>query len=298
MAKIGIVTVLYNSASVLEDYFDSLSKQTFKDFVLIVIDNKSPDDSLDKANRLALKYSSEFETVVIANEGNYGVANGNNIGVKKSKEYGCKYVLLSNNDIELKPDCIEKCLRKAEDCKIELIAPKVYFFDEPLLWYAGGDFKWIAGTIRQWGYLSKDDKPEYNQTRFVDYAPTCFMLIKISVFDEIGLFDERYFVYYDDTDWVYRCKVAGKKLLYYPETCIWHKESTSTGGMKSDFYLHYANRNKIYFCRKNYNKFKLLVTLIAIPINYLLNVRPHITPHQRDIVRKAYIEGLKLRINE
>lgn len=294
MKIIGIVTVLYKSSSVLEAYFESLSKQTYKDFVLFVIDNKSPDDSLEKAKRLALEYSSVFETIVIANEGNYGVANGNNIGVRKSKEYGCEYVLLSNNDIELKTDCIEKCLNKAVIENVELIAPKVYFFDEPLLWYAGGDFKMIAGTIRQWGYLSKDDKPEYNQTRFVDYAPTCFMLIKTSVFDEIGLFDEKYFVYYDDTDWVYRCKLAQKRLLYYADTCIWHKESTSTGGMRSDFYLHYANRNKIYFCKKNYSLFRYLLAMIAIPINYVLNVRPKLNKHQRSIVEHAYIEGFKM----
>ena len=294
MAKIGIVTVLYKSSTVLEAYFKSLSEQTCKDFILFVVDNKSPDDSLDKASILAKKYSNVFETIVIANDGNYGVANGNNIGVRKSKEYGCSYVLLSNNDIELEQNCIDLCIKKIEEGGIDMLVPKIYFYDEPLLWYAGGDFKWIAGTIRQWGYLSKDDKPMYSQSRLVDYAPTCFMLIKMSVFDEIGLFDEKFFVYYDDTDWVYRCKVAKKKLLYYPDTCIWHKESTSTGGMKSNFYLHYAKRNQVYFCRKNFSKLHFFTVLLANILYYAFKGRWQYDTRQRKIVEEGYLEGFKM----
>lgn len=298
MAKIGIVTVLYNSASVIEDYFKTLSEQTYKDFVLYIIDNKSPDNSLFLSKKLAEKYKKSFDSIIIENDKNYGVAKGNNIGIKQAKNDGCEYILLSNNDIELKKDCIESCIKKYMDENPDMLVPKIYFYDEPLIWYAGGDFKWIAGTIRQWGYLLKDDNPLYSKSKYVDYAPTCFMLIRSSLFDKIGYFDEKYFVYYDDTDWVYRCIKAGKKLYYFADTCLWHKESTSTGGMKSDFYLHYANRNKIYFCIKNYGIIKKILALFAIQINYYLFVRPRMNSHQRAIIKKSYIEGFKMRSNE
>jgi len=79
MEKIGIVTLLYNSEKVLEDFFNTLNIQTYKNFKLFVIDNQSPDNSLNKARELAK--SVFFETHFIANSGNYGVAKGNNQGI-------------------------------------------------------------------------------------------------------------------------------------------------------------------------------------------------------------------------
>lgn len=296
MAKIGIVTVLYKSASVLEAYFKSLSEQTYKDFELFVIDNKSPDSSLQLSMNLAVQYQYAYNTHIIKNQDNYGVANGNNIGVKKAKEAGCDYVLLSNNDIELKPDCIERLLCYLETNQIDMIVPKIYFYEKPLLWYAGGDFKWISGTTRHWGYLKADEKHLYDTIRLVDYAPTCFMLVKMCVFDDIGLFDEKYFVYYDDTDWIYRCIKAHKKLCYFPDTFILHKESTSTGGMRSDFYLHFAKRNQVYFCRKNFSSFHLFVVIIANVFYYYLKSRWEYNAKQRKIIEKSYLEGFKMNV--
>jgi GT2 family glycosyltransferase len=82
--KIGIVTVLYKSESVLPEFFESLEAQTYKNFILYIVDNKSPDNSL--AISEAFKTKSTFETVVIANDDNYGVAKGNNIGITKDKK--------------------------------------------------------------------------------------------------------------------------------------------------------------------------------------------------------------------
>ena len=99
--KIGIVTILYNSEAVLDDFFESLSHQTFKNFILYIVDNLSPDNSLSRAKSLGKKV--DFECVYIENGQNFGVAKGNNIGIKAALKDGCNYILLSNNDsIELK----------------------------------------------------------------------------------------------------------------------------------------------------------------------------------------------------
>ena len=99
--RIGIVTVLYNSAGVLPEFFETLGTQRYTNFILYIVDNKSPDDSLAVARKLCA--SARFETVVIENEENYGVAKGNNIGIKAALRDGCDRVLLSNNDIVLVP---------------------------------------------------------------------------------------------------------------------------------------------------------------------------------------------------
>lgn len=291
MAKIGIVTVLYNSATVLEDYFRSLSKQTFKDFILYVVDNKSPDKSLELAKKLAEDYNNSFVTVIIENPDNLGVANGNNVGTQKAMEGGCDYILLSNNDVVLADDCIELLLRKMIQEKLDMIVPKILFYGEVLIWCAGGKFKWLSGTTAHYGYLQQD-APKYNKYRLVGYSPTCFMLIDASTFKEVGLFDEKYFVYYDDTDWVYRCKKAGKKLGYYPKAVMQHKESTSTGGMMSSFYLHYNTRNKYYFCKKHFSTLHLWLTILANKAYYYLKRRKKYTDEQHIIIVNAYKEGL------
>lgn len=104
--RIGIVTVLYNSENVLEDFFRTLDRQTYRDFSLYVIDNHSPDNSLDRARELAA--TVRFRTEIIAEPENWGVAKGNNIGIVRALAEGCEYVLLSNNDIVLEPDTLEK----------------------------------------------------------------------------------------------------------------------------------------------------------------------------------------------
>lgn len=293
MAKIGIVTVLYNSASVLEDYFKTISEQTYKDFILYVIDNKSPDDSLSLSYKYAEQYKDKYKTVIIENDQNYGIAKGNNIGLLKAKEDGCDYILLCNNDIVMSNDCIEKMLSRLIKEKIDFVVPKIFYYDEPLIWMAGGKFSWISGGTRHIGAKQKDS-PMYNKYKLVKYSPTCVMLTNSRLFDDIGLFDEKYFVYFDDTDWVYRCYKAGKKLGYTPDAVVRHKESVSTGGQMSDFSIKMQCRNHVYFCKKNFSKPHFYFTVLVKGLYHLLIQRWQYNKYQRRLMDKAFIEGFKM----
>ena len=128
--------------------------------------------------------------------------------------------------------------------------PKIYFAGTNKLWFAGGKFNRFYGTTRHFG-LRKDDSPKYNKQKEIEYAPTCFMLINAECFNDVGIMDERFFVYYDDTDFVFRSVIKNKKkLLYVPDSCIWHKVSYSTGS-DSDFGTYYRLRNRIFFAKKH-----------------------------------------------
>ena len=293
MAKIGIVTVLYNSASVLEEYFKTLSMQTFKDFVLYVVDNKSPDASLALSYKYSALYADSYKTVFIKNDDNYGIAKGNNIGLLKAKQDGCNYILLCNNDIVMSNDCIEKLLSRLLTQKIDIVVPKIFYYDEPLIWMAGGKFAWFSGGTRHIGAKQKDS-PRYNKYRLVSYSPTCVMLIMRELFEEIGLFDEKYFVYFDDTDWVYRCKIKEKKIGYTPDAVVWHKESVSTGGQMSDFSIRMQCRNHVYFCKKNFSKIHFFITVLTKGLFHLLFQRWKYSRHQRVLMDKSFLEGFKM----
>lgn len=285
--KIGIVTVLYNSETVLEEFFKTLNNQTYKNFTLYVIDNQSPDGSLALSKKLASEY--DFETVIIANDANYGVAKGNNIGIKKALEDKCDFVLLSNNDIALEKDTIELLLKGLETHNADMAVPKIYFYGTNKIWAAGGCFNKITGYTEQYG-IGKEDQGQFQKTKFVTYAPTCFMIIKKQVFSTIGLMDENYFVYFDDTDFVYRAIKKNHKILYFPDSVIYHNESTSTGKM-SDFSIRFLSRNLIYFSLKNYS---ILYAFYILSLNvlYTLFVLCFFGPRKKCLLKlKSFKEG-------
>lgn len=289
---IGIVTILYNSESVLDDFFESLSKQTYKDFTLYVVDNLSPDHSLSRAKLLGQQ--SWFKCVFIENEENYGVAKGNNIGIKAALNDGCDYILLSNNDIVLQPDTIESLYVGMEQYKVDLAVPKIYFWNtERLLWMAGGEFRWLQGTTRHYGFMQQDSS-EYSIPKFVEYAPTCFMLMKSDVFKSVGYMDETYFVYYDDSDFLWRAKKNGKKMVYIPSSTLEHKVSVSTGGAESTFSIRYSNRNQILFIKKNFSWFHQLISLAYVYLRFHLKLKKANSIEKNQLMIKSYREGFEL----
>lgn len=246
---IGIVTVLYNSETVLADYFYSLSKQSYRDFSLYIIDNKSPDQSLSLSVELAR--CCGFKVVIIENDSNAGVAKGNNIGIEKAIADGCDFVLLSNNDVIFEPSTIEVLLDGLVRNNAVMAVPKIYYYGTNQFWAAGGSFHKRSGLNLHRG-LRQIDTGQYQKEERITFAPTCFMLLRKDIFSRIGMMDEVYFVYWDDTDFMYRAYRQNESLWYIPGSLVYHKESVSTGA-SSDFSIRYLYRNFIYFALKNYS---------------------------------------------
>lgn len=288
--KIGIVTVLYKSETVLEDFFRTLNEQTYKDFILYIVDNKSPDNSLQKSKDLAK--SAWFETIFIENDDNYGVAKGNNQGIEAALKDNCDYVLLSNNDVVLQPDTIEKLYLGLIENKADMAVPKIYFYGTNKIWAAGGKFTKLNGATKHFGYNKKDNK-RYKKNYLIDYAPTCFMLIKRDVFTKIGMMDEKYFVYFDDADFIYRAKFEKQVLLYTCDSILKHKESTSTG-IKSNFTMYHFYRNRIYFAKKH-RRFFYIFYIENLVYHYTIRRLKMIKNSQLwQLISKAIHDGVEL----
>jgi len=287
---IGIVTVLYNSETVLTDYFTSLNNQTYRDFILYVVDNKSPDSSLILAKTLS--ETASFRTVIIENEDNYGVAKGNNLGIQSALSDGCDMVLISNNDVTLESEAIELLLNGLEFHCANMAVPKIYYSGSDLIWAAGGYFRKMTGLNTHFGDKMKD-VGQFQVAKKVTYAATCFMLIRKEVFERVGMMDENYFVYFDDTDFMYRALNKNEPLWYIPESIVYHKESTSTGIM-SEFSIRYLYRNLVYFALKNYSlTYALYVLILDFGYNFFVNIFKW--PFSKWKLRlKSYKEGFKL----
>jgi len=294
MSKIGVVTVLYNSESVLEEFFETLSKQTYTNFILYVVDNLSPDGSLELSKKLASKY--RFDTIIIENDANYGVAKGNNIGITRAIENHCDFILISNNDIALEDKALEKLLAGLNGHHADMAVPKIYFYGTNKIWAAGGGFKLRNGITVQYG-MDEEDHAQFDQDMQVTYAPTCCMLVRKEIFDSVGMMDENYFVYYDDTDFVYRAlKKKKKKLWYISDSVIYHNESTSTGKM-SDFSVRFLWRNLVYFSLKNYNPFYAGYVIIYNYLYILIMLYFKYSREQWLLALRAYKEGFNLYLN-
>jgi GT2 family glycosyltransferase len=249
MSILGLVTVLYKSDEVLEDFFRSLHIQGYKEYHLYLVDNSAGPSTENAIVEGMRKYPIAGFTYIDSG-GNVGVAAGNNIGIRKALADGCEEILLLNNDILIKQDfLLGKMAELAK--KADLVTVKIYYHDTGLVWMAGGhmDHRRALGVHEGMKIV---DHPGLNIPGYITYAPTCFLLVKSSVFRQVGMMDEQYFAYYDDTDFVLRCTKAGYKLWYEPTLHLFHKVSSSSGGDSSPFYIYYGNRNKIYFIRKHY----------------------------------------------
>jgi len=297
MAKLGLVTVLFKSETVLEDFFKSLSIQTFTDYHLYLIDNSPSAETTEQLKKLAGKYGIAHYTHII-NDGNYGVAKGNNQGIELALESGCEYVLLLNNDIEFhQPDLFKDMMDCAVNKGENLIIPKIMFHGTRTIQTAGGVFINYKASSKSIGYLEPDGDA-WNVPNYYEYAPTCFMLVSKKVFDTIGLMDEKYFVYVDDNDFTYRTSRAGFMIYFFPKLEIFHKVSVSTGGGDSTFSVYHLNRNRLYFIRKNFKfpmkQIALTWALSTKALQYFISYKGE----RRKALKKATKDGLKMKVTK
>jgi GT2 family glycosyltransferase len=241
--RIGVVTVTYNSAGVLPDFLRCMAAQSHRDFLLFAVDNASKDDTL----RLLGEWNDE-RLRVIANPDNRGVAGGNNQGILAALEAGCASILLLNNDTTFDPGLIAGLDAGLSAHAADMTCPKIMFYDEPnRIWAAGGTFQpWLGYRSTHFGE-GKTDRGQYDRARRITYVPTCCVLIRREVFDKVGLMDERYFVYVDDVDFMYRAMKADTKLIYLPGVKLMHKVGGLTGGEESPFTIRFCTRNRVYF---------------------------------------------------
>jgi GT2 family glycosyltransferase len=289
--KVGVVTVTYNSAGVLDDFIVSLLCQTHGDFILYAVDNASADRTLDK-----LSEYKDPRINVIANKNNVGVAEGNNQGVRAAFAAGCDSILFINNDTVFDPSLIESLVKGMKQHGADMIAPKILFHDNPtLIWCAGGGFKPAKGYVGVHYGMGEVDRGQFDTVRRLDHAPTCCLLVRRSVFDKIGLMDARYFVYIDDADFCFRARQAGMKLVYLPSATLLHKASSLTGGAESEFAVRYSTRNHIYFMLKNLGPWLGLYFLpeyqVRLCAKFLLR---KIKFSEFVLQQKAFFEGLRM----
>jgi GT2 family glycosyltransferase len=268
MKRVGLVTVTYNSAAVIDGFLESLRAQDFPEWRLYVVDNASRDDGLDRIRR---DLQDDERLAIIANSDNRGVATANNQGIKAALADGCDGVLLINNDIEFGPDLLSGMIAAMDRLDADILVPKIYYFEpKNMIWCAGGWFKRTRAYMTMHFGENEIDRGQYDEPMRIEYAPTCCMLVRAAVFARIGLMDENYFVYVDDVDFCYRAMRAGLRFWYSPAPVIYHKVSSLTG-FHSDFSIYNGTLGHTYFLRKHKPATKLF-WLAVIQAKFLIRL--------------------------
>lgn len=232
------IIVTYNGERYIEDCLDSLQHQTCKTDILVV-DNDSKDQTCETIEK-------KYPQVKLLKLGhNSGFAHANNVGIQYAMEQGYEYVLLLNEDTVADRLLVQELMKYADDRTA--VIPRIYMNgSKTKVWYAAGwiDFEGCRAVNCQADLMDRVTE--------VTFMTGCCMFIHTDVFREVGLFDEDYFMYYEDTDLSLRMYEHQIRMLYVPDTYVWHRLQGKT---EKPYYAYYMTRNKLYFLKKHIDMF-------------------------------------------
>ena len=238
---ISVVILNWNGEQILENCLLSLQGQTYRPLEIIVVDNASTDNSVSLVK-------AKFPHVrLIVNERNLGFGGGNNIGIRVSRG---RYVMILNNDAWLEPGCIEALKRSIEkDERYGACASKIFLEGEGDILDAAGISVFPDGLSIGRGRLERGDL--YDREEEVFFSSGCACLYRREMLNDIGLFDEDFFAYADDTDMGWRAQLAGWKCIYNPKAIVYHRHSASSSAY-SPLKAFLVERNRLWVAIKHF----------------------------------------------
>lgn len=260
--KHAVVLINYKVAEVTIACVKSI--KTCKDAPhIIVVDNGSTAEVIQE-----LRDACPGLDIIVAGQ-NIGFSAGNNLGIKRALKLGAEVVYILNNDTLVDPNLFFRAYRYVAG-KNRISGGKIYYakgyeFHEEqkgqgnILWYAGGYFNWES-VVAQHNGVDEVDHGQYDKTHPVEFITGCFIAVPRQVFKKIGLLDEPFFLYLEDTDFCLHAKKMGVEVMYNPSLIIHHCNSSSTvaGSPLVDYYI---TRNR-FFIGRRYGSFRLRFALL------------------------------------
>lgn len=261
MVAVSVVIVNANGASLLEDCLKSLDSQTFKDFEVIFVDNGSTDDSIERVKQLMPRAR------ILPQPTNTGFALGNNLGMREARG---EYIVLLNNDVRVAPGFLEELVAVVHrDPRIGMVAPKILSFFETGRIDSVGGLVLCPDGLAQGRGRGEIDHGQYDDLEQVLIPSGCAALYRTAMLREIGLFDEGFFMYCEDTDLGLRGLWAGWKTFSAPRSVVYHKYSGFSSPY-SPFKMYLVERNHYWMATKNFPGRRLIQVPFWTLYRYLL----------------------------
>jgi GT2 family glycosyltransferase len=238
-----VVVLNWNGCQDTLECLRSLYNSDYPNFRGLLVDNGSIDGTVEAAGR-------EFPDIeILKNESNLGYAEGNNVGLRYANEHGADFFFVLNNDTVIEPSTITKLMNVAkqltEPC---ILGPIIFQYSSPQK-VAVGISNWNSAaarfeTIRDFDY-------ETSRVIHTAFASGCALFFSKEVLQRCGFFDERFFLFWEDTDWCIRAARKGCRSCIVTAARIRHKESRSFLRTTRKTYHYYLFRNKLLWMEKN-----------------------------------------------
>lgn len=217
--RVTCIVLNWNGWQDTIECLDALKACTYQDLTVIVVDNASTNDSVV---RIGVAHP---DILLLESGANLGFAGGNNIGVRYALSHGAEYVWLLNNDTKPAPHALSALVTKAlTDTGIGAVGSVCYNADEPMTVQA-----WVGARVNLWiGYVRNSTVPQEDAWFHALYGTS--MLIACTAIHDVGLLDEGFFLYWEETEFCLRLRKKGWRIAAAPDSRVLHKLHASTGG--------------------------------------------------------------------
>lgn len=241
--KVLAVCVNWNGRDVLFETIESLLRSSYKRLDIVVVDNASTDDSTSLL-------PPQVDVVRLETNLGYGGAINSVVGPALTTESATHFLLL-NNDLILAEDTLTRLLGYARDKGPGVFGPRIVRFDKPgQLEAAWGKVTWSHVLAKYYGKNARKTDSRWRQNREVELLLGSTLLVHGQVFKKVGLLDEKFFMYHEEVDFLYRARRSGFPVHYVPSAEVRHHgaHSTRKEPLRKTYWLR---RNAVYFLRKH-----------------------------------------------
>jgi GT2 family glycosyltransferase len=287
---ISIVIPNLNGLDDLKLLFESLSRQSYNDFQVILVDNGSSDDSVSYTENNFPGHN------IIKLEKNHGFSAAVNQGIRFALDkFKPEYILLLNNDIELSNNFLEEAIKTfANVPDAGFIAVKMMnYFNRNIIDNTGDFIKSNGGSPLMRGF-GEIDTGQYDKAEYIFGACAGAAFYSSQLFRDAGLFDEDFFAYLEDIDLSFRFQLKGYKCYYNPKIMCYHKRGETTKKF-TGWETYYSEKNLVSMRLKNY---PLSIYMKYFPLFFISRVRRFIKfflKYPKEVFSNAfrgYIKGL------
>jgi GT2 family glycosyltransferase len=258
-----IIIVNWNGKDITLDCLNSLSRVSYRNTRIVVVDNASSDGSAEEIGK-------RFPNVTLLEmKENLRFARGTNVGLRYGLEHGADLFLLLNNDTTVDPEFLSAMVaRITSSSSTGMVAPKIYYHGDPnRIWFSGGSISMWTGTMKHHG-IREVDQGQYDTAGEIEYATGCCILTRRDVIEKVGMLDESFSMYTEDADWSMRVRMGGYAILFEPKAKVWHKLSVSAGGHLS----WYKMKNKFISNLRFFGRYAAWYHWLVFPwANILVN---------------------------
>ena len=272
---VSIIIVSWNTRNILRNCLQSIYEHAGKiDFEVIVIDNASTDSSSEMVR-------NDFKNaILIENSQNCGFAAATNQGITKA---GGRYVLLLNSDTVILDNAISKVIAVADanpdaaiiGCRVlnpdYTLQPTCFMFPSILNLLLSSTYLYKLFPRSRFFGRERMTWWDRNDTREVEVVTGCFMLVRKEAIEQVGVLDERFFMYAEETDWCYRFKKTGWKIMFTPSAQIIHFGGGSSKKIKHQMYLHLRGSILLFF-KKHRSRPVYVFACLLVSLFFLLRM--------------------------